>query len=409
MPKILFTAAKLKALQPQDRLVDYHSDSIPGLSLRVAPTGRKTWTFRYRVRIGQDDDGRPVFRRDREGLGHFPTVSLRQAAARATEILELVENGLDPKAPSKVPNVKTLARRYVDEWARLSKKSWREDLRIIEKDVVPRWGAYAPERVLRREVKEWAAAIAEERGRPIARQTLGTFKRIYSWAVEEELLEANPCAGVVLAGKEKPRTRVVRPEELRELWTFLEARGSTSDLAALVVLLTGQRPVEVRSMRRRDLEGHWWEVPPEITKNGFLHRVYLSGFAMSIVERSIARHEGGPLAEASDYVFPSSRKIGAPIGKNSRWWGELKRSLSFDGWQLRDLRRTFTTTTASLGVRKSIRKLCQNHLEGTTHDRHYDQYEYDAEKQRVFQLYSDHVESIVGGGAGVAKVVRIGA
>src|SRR5690242_17867549 len=57
-----------------------------GLYLRVAPTGSKSWVFRFQL------DGK---RRDM-GLGPFPDIALADARAKATALRQQRHSGTDP-------------------------------------------------------------------------------------------------------------------------------------------------------------------------------------------------------------------------------------------------------------------------------------------------------------------------
>ena len=72
--------------------------------------------------------------------------------------------------------------------------------------------------------------------------------------------------------RERPRTRVLSEEEIRELWEIREAEGSVSSAAFRMLLLTAQRKQEVLAMRWTDVHGAWWTIPAGIAKNKLSHR-----------------------------------------------------------------------------------------------------------------------------------------
>ncbi len=409
MPTIRFTDAAIKALKPTDgKQVDYTCATIKAFILRVNQGGGKSWWVRYGVIIGYED-GKPVWKRKRQRLGAYPKLSLQQARDKADGVLTLADAGQDPAATTaKISSLAALGQRYLEEWAKVRKKSWQEDARIIKAYIEPAFGNKNPEHITRSEIKAWLRQMMQ-RGPYMANRSLAVLKKIYTWANDEEYVESNPSFRVKSPGKETPRDRVLNHKEIRLLYELLAERGGVSDLAALMTLLKGQRSVEVRNMRTADIEDQWWTIPAAIAKNGQAHRVYLTDWDLEHVEVAKAAFRVGKVGQASDYVYPSPTKIGAAVGANSQGWKRIKLAAEkIPDFQLKDLRRTLGTTLASLGVRKEIRKACMNHVEGDVHDRHYDRYEYDAEKRAAFQLYSDHLQSIVSGGKGVAKVVAIG-
>jgi hypothetical protein len=84
------------------------------------------------------------------------------------------------------------------------------------------------------------AAVA--RGAPISGKRAARYlRRVLSWAVERELLAANPAAGLdldELTRPERERQRVLADDELRRLWAASAGAGVFGDLARLY-LLTG--------------------------------------------------------------------------------------------------------------------------------------------------------------------------
>ena len=50
MPTIKFNARTVGSLKPSATRVEYFDAAVPGLALRVTPTGEKTWVVRYRHR-----------------------------------------------------------------------------------------------------------------------------------------------------------------------------------------------------------------------------------------------------------------------------------------------------------------------------------------------------------------------
>jgi len=60
-----------------------------------------------------------------------------------------------------------------------------------------------------------------------------------------------------------------------------------------------------------------------------------------------------------------------------------------------DIRRTIETTLASMGVSKDIRAQIQSHGLGGIQARHYDRYDYMAEKRSALLMWSDFLQSLL--------------
>jgi integrase len=174
-------------------------------------------------------------------------------------------------------------------------------------------------------------------------------------------------------------------------WQAFDRLGGPVGAVLNVLLLTGQRPGEVRNMRGRDLElgeftlqdnsgrpykaqGGWWTLPgaPDGewpgTKNGRTHRVWLTEAAVAIVSAH-ANGSGGS-------VFRTVR--GAPPDKSALSHSMMKAcelAGVHDGNRAtpHDLRRTHGTTITSLGFSREQMNRIQNHAEGgiaSVYDRH---------------------------------------
>lgn len=72
----------------------------------------------------------------------------------------------------------------------------------------------------------------------------------------------------------------------------------------------------------------------------------------------------------TDYYFPGHIK-GTHFNDGS--WGKLKKELDkrlgVTGWQIRDLRRTFRSTLARLGISREIAEIMLNHVTGCRQNR----------------------------------------
>ena len=88
------TDLQVKKLTPRDRR--YEVSDGKGLSIRVTPTGARTWVFRYRF------DGIPR----RMTLGGYPGVTLAQARETHGAALMDLQRGIDPGAKAQAEKAK---------------------------------------------------------------------------------------------------------------------------------------------------------------------------------------------------------------------------------------------------------------------------------------------------------------
>lgn len=91
------TEAAVANLKPNPtKRLEIHDVIYSGLRLRISPSGRKSWSFMYKVAGEAIDGGRGKNRRIT--LGQYPFIDLKAARAIATEAQALADNGIDPSS-----------------------------------------------------------------------------------------------------------------------------------------------------------------------------------------------------------------------------------------------------------------------------------------------------------------------
>jgi integrase len=194
----------------------------------------------------------------------------------------------------------------------LAKRSWSEEKRVLDTDVLPAWGDRSLMSITRADVRELVSAKAVQ-APVMANRLLAHVSHLFNYALDLDLLDANPAARL----KKVPtssRERVLRKPELTSLWQYVDAGqvpegkrspqwSQTMRDAFAVLLLTGQRLGEVTRMTWADvdLKAAWWTIPATAAKNKRAHRVPLSKPVLKILEwrrPSEAGHE-----DADKYVF----------------------------------------------------------------------------------------------------------
>jgi integrase len=407
------TIAALPVPSESERQRDYWDDKLPGFGVRVSYGGRRAFVVRYRV-------GRRMPRLTIGPYGPPPGKSLADARSEARSVLGKAADGEDPAQDKrdllKGELFRELATAYL-EMAEKRHRSWREEKRIIDKDLLPVLGFQRLADIRRRDVRELVENIARKRDAPImANRTLGVLCRMFNFALDREWIEANPASRIPEPGVEKSRERVLTYEELRELWATLdclatEVEDKTDELAQKlrsakarvtpataqafqVQLLTAQRPGETQKMRWADvdLESGWWTIPATVAKNELAHRVPLTKPVIEILERR--RELAG---ESAKVVFENRRGAGSIAHRGKKAASILGRGLSFH-FRAHDLRRTASTGIAEAGVHRDHIAKVLNHVEGgPAATRIYDRYAYDKEKRDALERWARRLHVIFEG------------
>jgi integrase len=387
--------------KPQAKRVEIPDRGCTGLFLIVQPSGVRSYAVRYRFE-----------RKPRKlTLGSADAISLADARARAAVALKQVAQGIDPAAEKRADKadgraaeadtVESLAAQFVERYCKVKgNRTWKRTEACLNNEVLPRWKSRTVHEITKRDVKNLADAIAEDR--PIAaNRVLAAVRRWFGWMEGRDRggktarlardLTANPCNGVQPPGTEVRRDRVLARDEICRLWGALDEEGPPFGPLVKLLLLTGQRRSEVAGMRwsEIDREKRLWVIPGGRVKNKLAHAVPMSAQATAIVE-SVTRFAG-------DFVFTAT---GGPLSGFSRMKQGIDRRMeTATKWTIHDLRRTVATGMGDIGVQPHIIEAVLNHVSGHRAGvaGTYNRAAYAAEKADALQRWADRIDEIVGG------------
>lgn len=370
---------------------DYYDSKLVGLGLRVSRTGKKVWFVKYRKK------GDP--RNRRMTLEPYPQFSLADAREAAREVILRASRGEDPGEEKQVikgsATVKDLARDFIERYAKgpgpePNKRSWKKDQDELNRSVIPAWGHRKACDITRRDVNVLLDAKVKA-GAPIqANRLLALVRRMFNWAIEQDLLETSPCSHVKAPAPENPRDRVLSDAELRALWGAIEAYGGTITPMFKVRLYTAQRGGEVATMRWEQVDLHtgWWTIIQRSSKNKLSHRVPLSEPVVAILRQLWAQRDD----KDGGWVF-RGRRIGQPYKHIGEPTKVLRRTSGVD-FVPHDLRRTAASLMTGMGTSRLVVSKILNHKEaGVTQI--YDRHSYDFEKRQALDAWAKRLNQII--------------
>lgn len=394
-----FTDRYVLHLKPQADRYEVWDGS--GLGVRVSPKGRRSWVMVYRFQ------GKPRY----ATLGIYPELSVAKAHEAHRKALAELEQGIDPGAKvvqerqeeRHAPTVAALVAEYLEKWAKPRKRSWRQDERILNKEVLPKWGTHKAREITRREVIALLDSIAE-RGPIMANNTLKVIRKMFNFALDRAILEASPCVRVKAPGPLKQRERVLNDEEIKALWNGLDtaAMAPGTRLVLKLQLATAQRKGEVVMMRWDEIDWNaaTWTIPGAVAKNGKAHCVPLSPLAIDLLRQAKA------LAADSVWVFPGPRNNGAAPVIDTSPDHALRKALPAMGLTEvvpHDLRRTAASHMTALGIPRLIVSKILNHVERSV-TAVYDRYEYGPEKRDALEKWARKLRGLVATDGNIVKL-----
>lgn len=411
---------------------------------RITPKGERVFYYRY-----TDPSGDRV----RLPLGTFPALSVKQARAKFEELSALHRDGhrdvrghinrqLADEELAREQQRRELAEALEQaEAARNRRKTfqqvfeqWRatelqprlraDGKRIGRKDggryvaeqfarhVFPSIGARSIEDITKADLLAVLDAQTIAGKSRTANVLLADLKQMLAFALDREIIKANPMASVKkskIGGQDTERERVLSVEEIK----LLSVRSLPPRLSAAIwlTLATGVRvgelmgavwadalPSEANAKRARvdvlsqladsldckfgvvDLECRTWHLPT--TKNQRDHTIHLSSFAVEQFRRLQELREVLPsdtLGCCSPWIFPATdsskpvhvKSFGKQLSDRqrspeARLQGRTAQTqaLSLPGgrWTAHDLRRTCATRMADLGISGDVIDECLNHV-----------------------------------------------
>jgi integrase len=339
----------------------FFDEDVPGFGLRVREGGSRSLIFQYK--IGK--------KHRRMALGSVAGIDFADTRKTVEKLYARVKLGEDPagdKAEAKARVAETFEA-AADDYLELKKQELRErsypdverHLKVHAK-VLHRLQLM---KVTRADIASCLTSARKTSGAVTANRVRATLSTFFSWAMGEGLVEVNPVIGTN-RNEEKARERVLQPAELRLVWNSLEA-DDYGDIVRLL-MLTGQRLNEIARLERSEIDQKdLISLAGDRTKNERPHSVPLSAPARSILE-------GRPVRLDDD---GQPRKFVFGIGKGPfSGWSKSKEQLEeritkanggkpLKHWTHHDLRRTFATHAAELGIiQPHVIEAILNHISG---------------------------------------------
>jgi len=347
-----------------------------GLCLKAQASGHRSWYCVYRRH------GRPRWYH----IADAAAVGLADARTIAAEVMLAAARGGDPAAERKAAQgagtFSELCDRYLNEFAKRRNKSWPQARKLVERFFLPRWGKLRPVAITRADVRSVIAGISAP---IVANQALAACSAIFSWAVKQEIIAVNPCSKVD-RHETRDRERVLSDDEIRLFWPELTP-------ALKMILLTGQRGGgDVKKMRFENIvDGGWWQMPWNETKNGEPHRVWLPEAARALLL-------GDTNVSPEGLVFPRRLNLDAEMRA-------ICSRLNAPRATPHDLRRTFSSKVAELFSVVDMHRLL-NHREGglTTV---YDRSNYGPKNQQIMEAVAARIVGIAEGRPQAGNVVNL--
>jgi integrase len=324
--------------------ITYDTD-IKGFGVRITAKDAIAFILNYRVSS----------RERRLTIGNYPDWSVTAAREEAKMLKQRTDRGDDPLAKRhhdrQAPTMQDLCSRYIEDYLP-RKRSQRDDLREIQKVILPRWKMVKVADISFTDIDR----LHRERSKaaPIqANRTVALLSKMFNLAEKWEWRpqNSNPCKGIEKNQEEK-RDRFLNGDEILRLSQALDELSNLQSANIIrLCMLTGARRGEVLSAEwsHINLEESIWDKPSSHTKQKRRHRTPLSAPArqllQAILQQAPKLEDGAPVSE---YVFPGKSAADHQT-EVKRSWEMVRQKAGLPDVRLHDLRHTFASIVVSSG------------------------------------------------------------
>ena len=342
--------AKLRALaRGHDNTSPKKIADSNGLAALVRPNGQISFIFRFRLNTKQQNFT----------LGQYPNLSLKAARERATQCRKWLADGFDPRVQARIEKQanreQLTVRQAVDFWLTDSETAAADSYRKqFEKHIFPHLGDLPIDQL---DTAAWLKVFSDikrgtyHRAAPnAAAYVFGLTKTAMKYCRARQMVKTTVLndlsAGDVGATVNK-RDRVLKQNELDDAVTWTnDIRNPFYYRALLKLLITfGCRLSELRlsTVKEWDMSAMVWTAPKQHTKTGIeIQRPIPAALAPILTSLMNDRKSGLLLTEKKTVGSVSNYIIG------------ISRKLGHDSWTAHDLRRTFATRLADMGVHHHV-------------------------------------------------------
>ncbi|MGO9005527.1 MAG: tyrosine-type recombinase/integrase [Beijerinckiaceae bacterium] len=371
--KVALTDVTVRALKAPERSQITYWDKRSPLGVRTSAAGTKT----YIVMTGSGQ---------RRTIGSTTVLTLAEARAEAKRILAEKTLGIGAK-PSGV-KFETAAAAFLEQNYRHRKpRTASEAKRLITAHFLPAFRTKSLARITDRDIAAQLAKLASTPSEQL--HAFRALRAMLKWCTRppRRYIAHSPLEGYAPPGQDRKGTRVLTDVELAAIWRVCE--GQYGAMVRLLILW-GTRNGETGRLKRAWLDDGIITIPGQVTKNGRAHAIPLHPMAHAILQ---AQPRRGP------YYFPGN--CGDDTHFNDGSWGKYKQEIEkrsgVTGWQLRDIRRTFRSNMARLGVPREVAEALLNHVTGAGRndlDEIYNRYDFLSEKHAALAKWEAHLATI---------------
>ena len=315
---------------------------LPGLYIEVRATspGKGTYYFRYKDAAGKTCHSK---------IGRTTDMTLAEARKAAKTLKAEIQLGADPRGDVKAKKAVITLKDFFDghylPYVKPRKRSWQRDVELYRLRIDGTFGHKRLNEISRQQVQTFHTAVLAQGLSPAtADHHVKLIRHMLNLAVEWEMLDKNPAAGVPLFNIDNKVEHYLNEEQLEGLLNILRTDDNrTVCRIAMFLLSTGCRLNEA-------LQGTWaqidrdtrvWRIPASNSKSKKVRSVPLNDSALEVLLQ--LNTEG-----SFEHLFVN-RQTEKPYGTIMKVWSRLRKSAGLPHLRIHDLRHMYASFLVNSG------------------------------------------------------------
>lgn len=348
---------------PADRVQrTYFDDTFPGFGVRVTTKGTKSWV----VMTGVD--------RKLLTLSRYPDTSLKEARDAARRVLIAPRQAAEPPITLKMAVELFLS----NSAAKNRPKTHKEYSAYLNRFLKPLYNVQLSE-LTTDQILKCVEALHKTPTQQV--HVFNVTNTMFRFCVNRRLLKQSPLLSVSSPGNIPSRNRVLTQQELKAVWNASLTHPYTFGKIIQFCILSGQRRGEIVQLTWKDIdqENRTITIPASIAKNGLASAIPYGDMLAEVLDT---------IPKSASYLFPGRLK--------GYFWGFSRAKELFDKdcpidhYTIHDIRRSFATFMAEIGVPQIIVEKILNHASGGSQSpiaRIYNRYNYMKEMREAIAKY----------------------
>jgi hypothetical protein len=358
----------------------YYDDTLTGFGVRVSEGGTRSYVLTHGVQ------------RRRETIGRVGVLGLQEARGEAKR--RLAEYTLGKAAPSNV-----IWKDAVEEYLGEIKLRRRPATHRSYVYALHKHFRFGETRLAKLGPTDFVRKLNKITDRPSEHHhAFAVVRSFANWAYHKHYFEDHPLDRMKAPPPTQSRDRVLSRSELQAVFKTAMEGDKLFEKIVAVLILTGQRRTQMGALHADWLtEPGFINIPKEFTKHTG-HRFPIGPMTEALLAKD---RQDGP------YLFPAAReRRKGKTATHFNGWGNAKivfdKKLAKAGhviapWTVHDLRRTFRTNWAELGVPREVAEKYIHHVSGVHSGVNgiYDRYNYLPETKAAVAKWEHHLQAIL--------------